>query len=89
MVCSVIAILFGLLNVYKVLSVQVNKSGASAPDIEMQARDGNKSDEAVEAQMMEIAQLIQDGSSTFLQQEYKYTFVFIVLFAIIIFFTAE
>lgn len=39
--------------------------------------------------MSEIAQLIQDGSSTFLRTEYIYTFVFIVVFGTIIFFTAE
>ena len=39
--------------------------------------------------MMEIAKLIQDGSSTFLREEYFYTFIFIVLFGVIIFFTAE
>ena len=39
--------------------------------------------------MMEIAKLIQDGASTFLKEEYTYTFIFIVLFGIVIFFTAE
>ena len=39
--------------------------------------------------MMEIARLIQEGASTFLRQEYTYTIVFILVFAIIIFFTAE
>ena len=41
LVCSIFAILFGLYNVYKVLSVKVNASGKSGDDIEMQARDGN------------------------------------------------
>lgn len=41
LVCSIFAILFGLYNVYKVLSVKVNESGKSGDDIEMQARDGN------------------------------------------------
>jgi len=39
--------------------------------------------------MTEIARLIQDGASTFLKEEYTYTVVFIFLFGIIIFFTAE
>ena len=39
--------------------------------------------------MNEIATLIQDGASTFLKEEYFWTFIFIVLFGIIIFFTAE
>ena len=76
-------------NVYKVLSVKVNESGMTTNDVEMQGANGAQSNEAVEAQMMEIAKLIQDGSSTFLKEEYTYTFVFIVFFGIIIFFTAE
>ena len=39
--------------------------------------------------MSEIATLIRDGSSTFLREEYKYTTIFIMIFAVIIFFTAE
>ena len=39
--------------------------------------------------MSEIARLIQEGASTFLREEYKYTGVFIGIFAVIIFFTAE
>lgn len=38
---------------------------------------------------MEIARLIQEGASTFLKEEYTYTIIFIILFAIVIFFTAE
>ena len=76
-------------NVYKVLSVKVNESGLTSDDIEMRGENNTKSDEAIEAQMMEIAKLIQDGSSTFLREEYFYTFIFIVLFGVIIFFTAE
>jgi len=39
--------------------------------------------------MEEIATLIQNGASTFLREEYFYSSVFVVLFAILIFFTAE
>lgn len=39
--------------------------------------------------MMEIARLIQDGSSTFLKEEYTYTIIFIAFFSVLIFFTAE
>ena len=39
--------------------------------------------------MTEIAKLIQDGSSTFLREEYLYTGIFIACFAVVIFFTAE
>ena len=39
--------------------------------------------------MSEIAKLIQDGASTFLKEEYTYTAIFVVLFAVLIFFTAE
>lgn len=39
--------------------------------------------------MSEIATLIRDGSSTFLREEYKYTGIFVCIFAVIIFFTAE
>mmetsp|Transcript_15012 Transcript_15012/g.18969 ORF Transcript_15012/g.18969 Transcript_15012/m.18969 type:complete len:345 (-) Transcript_15012:1327-2361(-) len=86
---AVIAIIFGLYNVYCVMKVEVSsgvKTGRG--DLEMQP-NGAASDEAIESQMSEIAILIQDGASTFLKMEYLYTFVFIVLFSIIIFFTAE
>ena len=39
--------------------------------------------------MLEIAKLISDGSDTFLKEEYLYTGIFVALFAIVIFFTAE
>ena len=79
---SLLAIIFGLFNVYKVMSVKVNGQDQK-DDIEMQARSN------IESQMMEIAQLIQDGASTFLREEYAYTFLFIVLFGIVILATAE
>jgi len=89
LVCSIVSINFGLYNVYKVLSVKVHSHGdGSYADIELQDA-GTASDEAVEHKMNEIAKLIQDGSSTFLREEYFYTFVFTVIFGVIIFFTAE
>jgi Na+/H+-translocating membrane pyrophosphatase len=39
--------------------------------------------------MVEISKLIQDGSTTFLKQEYLYTTVFIAIFALIISLTVE
>ena len=39
--------------------------------------------------MSEIAKLIQDGASTFLSEEYFYTVIFILFFAVVIFLTAE
>ena len=39
--------------------------------------------------MSEIAKLIQDGASTFLKEEYFWTFIFVIVFALIIFFSAE
>jgi len=39
--------------------------------------------------MNEIAKLIQDGASTFLKEEYFWTFIFVIVFSLIIFFTAE
>ena len=39
--------------------------------------------------MAEVATLIQEGASTFLKEEYFYTIIFVALFAILIFFTAE
>lgn len=39
--------------------------------------------------MTHISRLIQDGATTFLKEEYFYTAIFIAIFAVIIFFTAE
>ena len=36
-----------------------------------------------------IAKLIQDGAGTFLRQEYLFTSIFVLLFALIIFFTVD
>ena len=87
MVCAIISILFGLFNVCRVLSIKVHSYGRG--DIELQNTGSTTSNEAVEHQMMEIARLIQDGASTFLREEYLYTGIFIAIFAVIIFFTAE
>jgi len=47
--------------------------------------DGNNPSEGqVENLMIEISELIQDGASTFLQTEYKYTGICIVIFAAVI-----
>ena len=43
----------------------------------------------IERKMNDIAVLIQDGAATFLRQEYFYTFLFVVFFAGVIYFTAE
>ena len=39
--------------------------------------------------MAEISKLIQDGASTFLRQEYLYTFLFVIVFAAVIFLTVD
>ncbi len=39
--------------------------------------------------MADIAKLIQDGASTFLRQEYLFTFIFVCLFAVVIFLTVD
>ena len=83
---ALLAVAFGLFNVWRVLSVKVHSYARG--DIELQ-ENGSISDEAIEHQMMEIARLIQQGASTFLKEEYTYTVCFIVVFGIIIFFTAE
>ena len=57
-------------------------------DIELQ-EPGASNNATIDRQMVDIAKLIQDGASTFLKEEYTYTFVFILIFAVIIFFTAE
>jgi len=43
----------------------------------------------IERKMNDVAVLIQDGAATFLGQEYYYTFLFVVFFAGVIYFTAE
>lgn len=83
--CAILSILFGLYNVMRVLSVKVHSYGGQ---IELQ-EEGETSNEAIEHQMMHIAKLIQDGATTFLKEEYFYTVVFVLIFAVIIFFTAE
>ena len=90
LICSIVAILFGLYNVYRVLSVKVHDGTYSnRDDIELQPAGDARSELQVEAEMSEIAKLIQDGASTFLKEEYFYTVVFVMFFAVIIFFTAE
>jgi|Transcript_19686 inorganic pyrophosphatase len=84
--CAIVSIVFGLYNVCRVIAVKVHSYGPG--DIELQ-QDGTTSPQAIEHQMMEIARLIQDGASTFLKEEYFYTVIFILVFAVIIFFTAE
>jgi inorganic pyrophosphatase len=39
--------------------------------------------------MAEISQLIQEGASTFLRQEYLFTFIFVCIFAAVIFLTVD
>ena len=58
LICAIIAILFGLYNVYRVLKVKVNEHGVTITDIEMQPSSAAKSEGDIEAQMMEVARLI-------------------------------
>ena len=86
--CAIVSILFGIYNVCKVLRIKVHSYGRG--ELELQDTGaGSLSDEAIEHQMSEIARLIREGASTFLREEYKYTIIFISVFAVIIFFTAE
>ena len=85
MICAIISIIFGLLNVWLVLRIKVDPKEV---DIELQ-EPGASNNATIDRQMVDIAKLIQDGASTFLKEEYTYTFVFILIFAVIIFFTAE
>ena len=58
MLCAVISIIFGLYNVYKVLSIEVRSTGYARGDIELQNRGDQASDEQIESQMNDIAILI-------------------------------
>ena len=91
-----LAVLFGLFNAWSVMSIRVTpKSNAlEASDDEegtgIRAREGgDDKQDALLREMSEIAELIQDGATTFLKTEYLYTGIFIVVFAIVIYFTVE
>ena len=89
LVCAVLAILFGIYNICKVLAYEVHTRQG---DVELQKLNGRQSrgtQEHIEARMSEIAGLIQEGAATFLRQEYFYTALFVVFFAAVIYFTAE
>jgi len=98
--CALFGILFGLYNAWRVMSIEIVPAGkANALEGEqddertdIRANENGSGEEkelALLREMADIATLIQDGSTTFLKEEYTYTGVFIIIFAIGIYFTVE
>jgi len=65
--CAILAIVFGLYNVYKILDVKVKSSNVHLGDMEMRAPSERASMAEVETQMIQISKLIQEGATTFLK----------------------
>lgn len=78
---SIFSIIFGLFNAWQVLKIDLDKQDAEDIDDELNVQP--ISTEKISL-MKELAQLIQEGSDTFLSTEFKAIGVFIVLFSIII-----
>lgn len=57
--------------------------------MDLASNDAQKKEKRVENKMIEISELIQDGASTFLKQEYKWTGLFTIVFAAVISVTVE
>ena len=80
-ICSVIGVIFAGICAYKVLSIEpkpIEKTSKKAGLTEPQLQE-----------MKEIAELIEQGSNTFLLREYLYMLIFIGVFALLIVFLAE
>lgn len=83
--CASLSILFGLFNVVKIFQVKMDaQSVADEEKLDFVSNDAarDNQNQFIENKMIEISELIQDGASTFLIQEYKYTGGFIVIFAV-------
>ena len=78
---SIIGILVGLWHSLKVIRIPLD-------DFQQYNASNEKSVESIR-KMREISGLISDGATTFLVQEYLFMGVFIVLFSILLIFTAE
>jgi hypothetical protein len=94
--CALVAILFGAYNVHKIMAIHISKNtngSAGYNDLELDSlQDGDHHEQdsgKVLQNMADIAKLIQDGASTFLRQEYLFTFIFVCLFAVVIFLTVD
>jgi inorganic pyrophosphatase len=93
--CAVVAILFGIYNVVKIMSIPIEKtSGPGYNDLEMESINNDEGKTESESgkmlsSMVEISGLIQEGASTFLRQEYLFTFLFVCAFAVVIFLTVD
>ena len=93
--CAVVAILFGIYNVVKIMSIPIEKtSGPGYNDLEMESINNDEGKTESESgkmlsNMVEISGLIQEGASTFLRQEYLFTFLFVCAFAVVIFLTVD
>lgn len=91
--CALIAIGFGIYNVKTIMAVHISKAtGDGYNDLEMDSLQNDEKDagsEKVLQNMAEISKLIQEGASTFLRQEYLYTFIFVCVFAAVIFLTVD
>ena len=72
---------------WRILKVSYEDEYKQHGDVELQKFDN--SNQGNQISRAEIAELIQEGSSTFLRQEYKYTLAFVIFFSVVIFLTAE
>lgn len=80
------AIIFGIINAIQVLNIGINQVSAE-DDESMNIRRAIPQRKL--EQMVEIAELISDGSDTFLKTEYFSIGIFTVIFALIIAFVVE
>lgn len=78
---SILGILFGIWHTMSIIRIPLD-------DFQRFNVSNEKSVESIR-KMREISGLIADGATTFLTQEYIFLGVFIVLFSILLFFTAE
>jgi uncharacterized integral membrane protein len=84
--CATLSILFGLFNVYKIMQVKLTHNQIDEERLDFVTNDANKHPEQtmVENKMIEISELIQQGATTFLIQEYKFVGIFVAIFALCI-----
>lgn len=81
LVTSIIGIILGIINTVQIIRIPLD-------DFHQYNASNEKSVESIR-KMREISGLISDGASTFLTQEYVFLGVFLLLFSILLAFTAE
>ena len=81
LVCSVLGLIYGIINTVGIMKIPLD-------DYHQFNSSNEKSAEKIR-KMREIHELISDGASVFLTQEYIFLGIFIVIFSILLIFTAE